>query len=260
MKRANRKGYPSDLSDEEWSFAAPYLTLMDVGAPQRKYELRDMFNALRWIARAGAPWRMLPNDFPPWELVYQQTQRWLQAGCFENMVCDLRSVIRVAQGRQGQPTAVILDGRTLQSTCESGPRAGYDGYKRKRGSKVHIAVDTLGQLLAVHVTPANEQERAQVAELARQVQEITGEEAAQAARDEGVELQVIKLQEAKKRALYCFPGDGWSSEALAGSTDSAASRETMNGYPKPLPAFISLSSRCLCSFTRYRYSEVPNTL
>jgi len=211
MKRANRKGYPTDVSDEEWSFSAPYLTLMDVGAPQRKYELRGMFNALRWIARAGAPWRMLPNDFPPWELVYQQTQRWLQAGCFENMVCDLRSVIRVAQGRQGQPSAVILDGRTLQSTCESGPRAGYDGYKRKRGSKVHIAVDTLGQLLAVHVTPANEQERAQVAELARQVQEITGhtvkvafadqgytgEEAAQAARDEGVELQVIKLQEAK---------------------------------------------------------------
>jgi transposase len=67
-----------------------------------------MFDALRWMARAGAPWRMLPNDFPPWELVYQQTQRWLQAGCFENMVCDLRSVIRVAQGCQGQSSAVIL--------------------------------------------------------------------------------------------------------------------------------------------------------
>src|SRR5215471_12923763 len=94
----------------------------------------------------------------------------------------------------------------------SGPRAGYDGYKRKRGSKVHMAVDTLGQLLAVHVTPANEQERAQVAELARQVQQATGEtvkvafadqgytgeEPAKAARDEGIELQVIKLQEAKK--------------------------------------------------------------
>ncbi len=80
MKRADRKGYPSDVSDEEWSFAAPYLTLMDVSAPQRKYELRDMFDALRWMARAGAPRRMLPNDFPPWELVYQQTQRWLQAG------------------------------------------------------------------------------------------------------------------------------------------------------------------------------------
>jgi transposase len=207
-----RGAYPTDVSDEEWSFVVPYLTLMDSKAPQRKYKLREMFNALRWLVRAGAAWRMLPTNFPPWELVYQQTQRWLQAGCFEAMVSDLRSIVRVAQGRQGQPSAVILDGRTLQSTCESGARAGYDGYKRKRGSKVHMAVDTLGQLLAVHVTPANEQERAQVAELARQVQQATGrtiklafadqgytgQEPAQAAQDEGIELQVIKLSEAKK--------------------------------------------------------------
>lgn len=146
-----RKPYPTDVSDEEWSFAAPYLTLMNEDAPQRRYELREMFNALRWMARAGASWRMMPTNFPPWELVYQQTQRWLNAGCFEAMVNDLRSVLPVAQERQGQPSAVILDGRTLQSTCESGPRAGYDGYKRKRGSKVHMAVDTLGHLLAVHI-------------------------------------------------------------------------------------------------------------
>jgi transposase len=207
-----RKPYPTDVSDEEWSFAAPYLTLMTEDAPQRRYELREMFNALRWMARAGAAWRMLPTNFPSWQLVYQQTQRWLNAGCFEAMVNDLRSIIRVAQGRQGQPSAVILDGRTLQSTCESGPRAGYDGYKRKRGSKVHMAVDTLGNLLAVHITPANEQERAQVQELAQQVQHVTGQTvklafadqgytgdaAAQAAREEGIELQVIKLPEAKK--------------------------------------------------------------
>jgi transposase len=208
----SRKPYPTDVTDEEWSFAAPYLTLMNEDAPRHRYELREMFNALRWMARAGASWRMLPTNFPPWELVYQQTQRWLNAGCFEAMVNDLRSVLRVAQERQGQPSAVILDGRTLQSTCERGPRAGYDGYQRKRGSKVHMAVDTLGNLLAVHITPANEQERAQVAELARQVQQVTGqtvkvafadqgytgEDAAQAARDEGIELQVIKLPEAKK--------------------------------------------------------------
>ncbi|WP_041735061.1 IS5 family transposase [Paraburkholderia atlantica] len=207
-----RKPYPTDVTDEEWSFAASYLIFMNEDAPQRRYELREMFNALRWMARAGASSRMLPTSLPPWELVYQQTQRWLNAGCFEAMVSDLRSVLRVAQERRGQPSAVILDGRTLQSTCESGPRAGYDGYKRKRGSKVHMAVDTLGNLLAVHITPANEQERAQVAELARQVQRVTGqtvkvafadqgytgEDAAQAARDEGIELQVIKLPEAKK--------------------------------------------------------------
>jgi transposase len=98
-----RKPYPTNVSDEEWAFAAPYLTLMTEQAPQRKYDLRAMFNALRWMARAGAPWRLLPNDFPPWEAVYQQTQRWLQAGCFEAMVNDLRSILRVAQGKQGQP-------------------------------------------------------------------------------------------------------------------------------------------------------------
>ncbi|SAK95232.1 transposase [Caballeronia catudaia] len=114
-----RGAYPTDVSDEEWSFVVPYLTLMDSKAPQRKYELREMFNALRWLARAGAAWRMLPTNFPPWELVYQQTQRWLQAGCFEAMVSDLRSIVRVAQGRQEEPSAVILDGRTLQSTCET---------------------------------------------------------------------------------------------------------------------------------------------
>ena len=155
---------------------------------------------------------MMPGDFPPWEAVYQQTRRWLDAGCFEAMVNDLRSVIRAAQGRKGQPSAVVLDGRTLQSSCESGPRAGYDGYKRRNGSKVHMAVDTLGHLLAVHVTPANEQERAQVQQLCEAVQDATGqsvevawadqgytgEEARNRAAEQGIDLQIVKLPEAKK--------------------------------------------------------------
>lgn len=212
MRMAQRRPYPTDVTDEEWSFAAPYLSLIDPQAPQRRHDLRLMFNALRWIVRAGAPWRLLPHEFPPWEAVYQQTQRWLKAGCFEAMVNDLRSILRVAQGRTGQPSAVIMDGRTLQSTCESGARAGYDGYKRRKGSKVHMAVDTLGHLLAAQVTPANEQERAQVRALCDEVQDATGqtvkvafvdqgytgEEPASAAREAGIDLQVIKLSEAKK--------------------------------------------------------------
>ncbi len=98
--------------------------------------------------RAGAPWRMLPHDFPPWEAVYQQTQRWINAGVFEAMVHDLRAVLRLAQGRAPDPSAAVLDSRTLRSTPESGHRAGYDGAKRKKGSK-HAAVDTLGHLLAL---------------------------------------------------------------------------------------------------------------
>ena len=207
-----RKAYPSDVSDDEWAFVAPYLTLMTEEAPQRDYDLREVFNGLRWIVRAGAPWRMMPNDLPPWHTVYQQTQRWINAGVFEAMVHDLRAVLRLAKGRKEQPSAAIFDSRTLQSTPESGERAGYDGHKRKKGSKTHIAVDTLGHLLTLHVTPANEQDRTQVEELARQVQAVTqqsvevafvdqgytGDKPAQAAQSQGMELQVIKLSEAKK--------------------------------------------------------------
>jgi transposase len=207
-----RKPYPSTITDDEWTFVAPYLTLCREDAPQREYPLRGVYNALRWMVRAGAPWRMLPNDFPPWEIVYQQTQRWLAAGCFEAMVHDLRALLRVTDDRAPTPTAVILDARTLQSTPESGARAGYDGAKKRKGSKVHIAVDTLGYLLTLRVTPANEQERAQVGELAAEVQAVTGdtvelayvdqgytgETAASVASEHGIQLEVIKLSEAKR--------------------------------------------------------------
>jgi transposase len=207
-----RKAYPSDVSDDEWAFVAPYLTLMREDAPQRDYELREVFNGLRWLVRAGAAWRMMPNDLPPWYTVYQQTQRWIAAGVFETMVHDLRALLRLAAGREAQPSAAIFDGRTLQSTPESGQRAGYDGHKRKKGSKVHMAVDTLGHLLALHVTPANEQERAQVAQLAQDVQATTGDTVqvafvdqgytgdmpAQAAAEHGLDLMVVKLPGAKK--------------------------------------------------------------
>lgn len=122
----------------------PYLTLMTEDAPQRVYNLREIFNGMRFIARSSAAWRMMPNDLPPWEAVYQQTERWLKTGVFEDMVSDLRMILRLAVGRNEQPSAAIFDSRTLQSSPESGDRAGYDGAKRRKGSKVHLAVDTLG--------------------------------------------------------------------------------------------------------------------
>src|SRR6476659_10963272 len=120
MGGMSRKPYPSDVTDDEWAFVAPYLTLMTPDAPQRRHDLRELFNGLRYLARTGAPWRMLPHDLPPWEAVYQQTQRWIRAECFEAIVHDLREVLRVAAGRAPQPSAAILDSRTLQSTPESG--------------------------------------------------------------------------------------------------------------------------------------------
>jgi transposase len=207
-----RKPYPSDVSDAEWEFLAPYLTLMREDAPQREYDLRDVFDALRYVVRTGCQWDFLPHDFPPWAAVYQQARRWVAAGVFEEIAHDLRVILRLVDGREGQPTATILDSRTIQSTPESGGRAGYDGHKRKKGSKVHIAVDTLGHLLALKVTAASEQDRAQVAELAAKVQEVTGrtvevafvdqgytgEATADQAQASGIRLEVVKHAEAKK--------------------------------------------------------------
>jgi transposase len=244
-----RKPYPTDISDAEWALVAPYLTLMTEDAPQRDHPLREVFNGLRWIVRAGSSWRMMPHDLPPWDVVYQQTQRWLKAGVFEALVHDLRAVLRIAEGRQEMPTAAIFDSRTMQSTPESGGRGGYDGAKRRKGSKVHLAVDTLGHLLALRVTAADEQDRAQVSELAKRVQEetgetieiayvdqgYTGENAADAAHEHGIKLEVVKLPTAK-RGFVLLPrrwvverSFGWVSRFRRLARDYERLPETLAG-------------------------------
>jgi transposase len=245
----NRKPYPSDVSDEEWAFVAPYLTLMTEEAPQRDYPLREVYNGLRYVARGGISWRMMPNDLPPWSAVYQQTQRWLKAGVFEAMVEDLRLLLRLAAGRKEQPSAAIFDSRTLQSSPESGERAGYDGAKRRKGSKTHMAVDTLGHLLALVVTAADEQDRAQVGQMAQAVQEATGEtieiafvdqgytgeDAAQAAVQYGLRLEVVKLPEAKKgfvllpRRWVVERSFGWMARFRRLARDYERLPETLRG-------------------------------
>jgi len=238
------------VSDEEWEFCAPYLTLMKEEAPQRSHSLREVFNALRWLVRAGCSWRMMPHEMPPWWVVQQQTQRWLRAGCFEAMAHDLRAILRLVQNRKEDPTAVILDSRTIQSTPESGSRAGYDGAKRRKGSKVHAAVDTLGHLLAVKVTPANEQDRAQVKELAQAVQAATGENVTLAyvdqgytgeqpaadAAQQGMKLEVIKHHEAKKgfvllpRRWVVERSFAWAARFRRLARDYERLASTMAGY------------------------------
>jgi transposase len=254
----DRTPYDSDVSDEEWTFLVPYLTLMREDAPQRTYPLRELFNGLRFIARTGLQWRFMPHDLPPWHAVYQQTRRWIAAGVFETIVGDLRLLIRLGEGRAPQPRAVIFDSRTLQSTPESGTRAGWDGAKRKQGSKVHLAVDTLGQLLALHVTPANEQDRAQVAALANAVQAATGDlvelayvdqgytgqvpQAAAAAH--GIALEVVKLP-AAKRGFVLLPRRwvverdfGWMSRFRRLARDQERLAEVLKGFH--LLAFVML--------------------
>lgn len=257
-----RKNYPSDVSDEEWAFCAPYLTLMKEDAPQREHALRELFNGLRWLVRAGCPWRMMPNDLPPWYAVQQQTQRWLRAGCFESMAADLRVLLRLSAGRNDAPSAVILDSRTLQSTPESGGRAGYDGAKKRKGSKVHAAVDTLGHLLAIKVTAANEQDRAQVKELAQAVQAATGEnvqlayvdqgytgeQPATDAAQHGMKLEVVKHHEAK-RGFVLLPRRwvvertfAWAARFRRLARDYERLASTLSGYHWLALALLMLKS------------------
>ena len=212
MGMATRKPYPSDVSNEEWAFVAPYLALVREDAPQRTHDLREVLNGLRWVVRTGSPWRYMPHDLPPWEAIYQQTQRWIKAGVFEEMIHDLRVLLRLSKDRASEPTAAILDSRTLRSTPESGHRGGYDGHKGKKGSKVHAAVDTLGHLLALGVSPANEDDRKEVEKLSEEIQEATGENvelayvdqgytgerASGGAAGHGIRLEVVKHEEAKR--------------------------------------------------------------
>jgi transposase len=245
-----REPYVSDVSDDEWTFVAPYLTLMDEAAPQRRHDLREVFNGLRYIVRGGLQWRLMPHDLPPWEAVYQQTRRWMAAGSFAAIVHDLRVLQRLGVGRADEPTAAILDSRTLQSSPECGGGGGFDGAKRKKGSKVHAAVDTLGHLLALHVTPADAQDRAQVADLTAAVQVATGQtvevafvdkgytgaQAASDAADHGIRLEVIKHAEAK-RGFVLLPrrwvverGFAWTGRSRRLARDDERLHTTLEGF------------------------------
>ena len=258
MDTTTRHPYDSDVSDEEWAFLAPYLTLMREDAPQRHHPLRELFNGLRYIARTGLQWRYMPHDLPPWAAVYQQTRRWLDAHVFDAIIADLRVLIRLGAGRAAQPTAMILDSRTLQSTPESGHRASWDGAKRRQGTKVHLAVDTLGELLAIHVTPAKAQDREQVAVLAAAVQAATGqtvtlayvdqgytgEAPRQAAQARGIDLAVVRLPEAK-RGFVLLPRRwvverdfGWMSRFRRLARDQERLADVLKGFH--LIAFIML--------------------
>jgi len=254
----SRKGYPTDVSDEEWAFAAPYLCLMREDAPQREHPVREVYNALRYLVRAGCPWRLLPNDLPPSSIVFQQAQRWIKAGVFEAMAHDLRAILRLAMERTEDPTAIVLDARTLQSSVESGARAGYDGHKKRKGSKVHLAVDTLGHLLALRITPANEQERSQVGELAAQVQEVTGESVevayvdqgytgeapASEAQAHGIRLEVVRHHEAK-RGFVLLPRRWVVERSLAWSARFRRLARDYERLPTTLAGLHFVAFACL---------------
>jgi transposase len=212
---ATRKAYPSDVSEEEWAFVAPYLARVREDAPQRQSTICARSSTCCEVGRAYRllEWRYMPHDLWPWEALYQQTQRWIRAGVFEELVNDLCAYCcgfrRRGLRSRAQPYSTL-------ARCAPLPRAalgaatllaqGQEGLK-----SACAAVDTLGHLLALLVSPANEDDRKEVGKLSEEIQQATqenvelayvdqgytGERAAEAAHSRGISLEVVKHQEAK---------------------------------------------------------------
>ena len=209
----SRQVYPSDVSDEEWAFVVSYLTLIREDAGQRVHALRDVFDAVRKDGEGGLPGAHVARvTFRPGKWWSSKPNAGWRQAALKSWFMTYASCCACGRNAPHAPQRRSWMDALCRGSPERGGRAGYAGYKRKKGSKVHVAVDTLGNLLALLVTPANEQERAQVGALAKQVQQATqrsvklayvdqgytGEKPAAEAAAHGIELEVVKLAVAKR--------------------------------------------------------------
>jgi putative transposase len=153
-----RKTYPTDLSDEQWKLLETMLPPAEQFGRRRTVDLREIFNALCYLNRAGCQWRMLPAEFPPWQTVYYYFRKWREAEWFIVLNDALRREVRLEAGRESEPSAAIIDAQTVK-TDEQAEARGYDAGKKTKGRKRHILVDTLGLLLIAVVLTADIQDR-----------------------------------------------------------------------------------------------------
>ncbi len=115
-----RKSYPSDLTDTQWSLLEPLVPKAKSGGRPLKYERREIVNAILYVLRTGSSWRQLPHDLPPWLLVYLYFRAWRHDGIWDRIHNKLRGDLRVAEGRPRQPSAAILDSQSVKTTEKGG--------------------------------------------------------------------------------------------------------------------------------------------
>lgn len=147
--------YPTNLSNSQWQFISKFLDK----DRSRKYPLRDILNAVMYLVKTGCQWRMLPADFPRWEIVYYYFSAWRKSGLWKLLHDSMVKQVRKREGREDQPTAGIIDSQSVKSTLVSSEDKGFDAGKRINGIKRHIVVDVLGLILMVVVQSASTQDR-----------------------------------------------------------------------------------------------------
>ena len=150
--------YQTDLTDAEWRVIAPHLPKPRATGRPRAWPMREIVNGIFYVMRAGCPWRLLPNDLPPWGTIYRWFASWRDDGCFERINHALVMADRERVGREASPTAGIIDSQSVKTTEAGGPR-GYDAGKRVNGGKRQALVDTDGRGLALEPRPASIQDR-----------------------------------------------------------------------------------------------------
>ncbi|MEM7129848.1 MAG: IS5 family transposase [Chloroflexota bacterium] len=152
------EGYPSDVTDEQWSIIEPHLSQKQRAGRPLSLEVRQLLNAIFYIVRNGITWRAMPKDFPKWSSVYYHFRKWCKDGTWQTINETLRKEERIRRGRAAEPSGAIIDSQSVKTT-EAGGERGFDGGKLINGRKRHAAVDTIGNLLEVVVNAANTDDR-----------------------------------------------------------------------------------------------------